>query len=53
MTLTGRAAGAAYLGGVPLQTLARAGWVEGDPGAVARLDAMLRTSRAPWSPEHF
>lgn len=53
VTLTSRAAGAAFLGGVPVLTLARAGWAEGDPGAVARLDAMLRTSRAPWTPEHF
>ncbi len=53
VTLECRAAGAAYLGGVSLVTLARAGWVEGQPEAVARLDAMVRTARAPWSPEHF
>ena len=53
VTLECRAAGAAYLGGVPLLTLARAGWVTGEPGAVARLDGLLRTARAPLSPEHF
>lgn len=53
VTLECRAAGAAYLGGVPLLTLARAGWAQGEPEAVARLDGMLRTARAPWSPEHF
>ncbi len=53
VTLDCRAAGAAYLGGVPLLTLARAGWAEGASDAVARLDGMLRTARAPWSPEHF
>jgi len=53
VTLQCRAAGAAYLGGVPLLTLARAGWVAGQPAAVARFDGMLRTARAPWSPEHF
>lgn len=53
VTLEGRAAGAAYLGGVPLLTLARVGWAEGEAKALARLDGMLRTVRAPWSPEHF
>lgn len=53
VTLECRAAGAAYLGGVPLLTLARAGWATGQPEAVARLDGLLRTARAPWSPEHF
>ncbi len=53
VTLDSRAAGAAYLGGVPLLTLARAGWAEGTADAVARLDGMFRTARAPWSPEYF
>lgn len=53
VTLDCRAAGAAYLGGVPVLTLTRAGWAEGAADAVARLDGMLRTARAPWSPEHF
>ncbi|MEZ5408124.1 MAG: GNAT family N-acetyltransferase [Acidimicrobiales bacterium] len=53
VTLESRAAGAAFLGGIPLLTLARAGWAEGSADAVLRLDGMLRTARAPWSPEHF
>jgi predicted acetyltransferase len=44
---------AAYLGGTRLATLARAGRVAGDPAAVARLDAMLTWTRAPWCPEMF
>lgn len=53
VTLDCRAAGAAYLGGVPILTLARAGWAAGSAEAVARLDGMLRAARAPWCPEHF
>jgi predicted acetyltransferase len=46
--------GAAYLGGTPLARLADAGRVrELEPGAVDRLDAALRTPRAPWIPELF
>ena len=46
--------GAAFLGGVSLATLLRAGRVqEARPGAVARADAMLRWDPAPWSPHVF
>ena len=48
------ALGAAYLGGTPLARLADAGAVrELEPGALERLDAALRTPRAPWLPEPF
>lgn len=46
--------GAAYLGGVGLSTLARAGRVfEAKVGAAARADAMFRWDPAPWSPHVF
>lgn len=46
--------GAAFLGGVSLATLVRAGRVqEVAAGAVARADAMLRWDPAPWSPHIF
>jgi len=46
--------GSAYLGGVPLTTLHRAGLVdELTPGAVVRADAMFRSPVAPWSITHF
>ncbi|MGH2725032.1 MAG: GNAT family N-acetyltransferase [Actinomycetota bacterium] len=46
--------GAAFLGGVSLGRLVRAGRVqEVAPGAVARADAMLRWDPAPWSPHVF
>lgn len=48
------ALGAAYLGGTPLTRLADAGRVrELEPGALDRLDAALRTARAPWINEFF
>jgi len=48
------ALGAAFLGGTPLARLADAGRVrELEPGALDRLDAALRTPRAPWIPEFF
>jgi predicted acetyltransferase len=46
--------GAAYLGGVRLATLARAGRVrEGRPGGLARADAMFATDRMPWCSTPF
>ncbi len=46
--------GSAYLGGVPLTTLHRAGLVdEHTSGAVIRADAMFRSPIAPWSLTHF
>lgn len=45
--------GAAYLGGVRLQTLHRAGRVQGDADALRRADAMLAWSPLPWCPEVF
>jgi predicted acetyltransferase len=48
------ALGAAYLGGTPMARLADAGAVRAlEPGALERLDAALRTPRAPWLPEPF
>lgn len=45
--------GAAFLGGVRLQTLARAGRVEGADEAIRRADRMFQWDRAPWEPEIF
>lgn len=46
--------GSAYLGAVTFEQLARAGRVlELKPGAIARADAMFRSSRSPWCPEIF
>jgi predicted acetyltransferase len=46
--------GAVYLGGTPLDGLARAGRVtELTEGAVVRADALFRWHRAPWCPEIF
>ena len=45
--------GAALLGGVRLQSLRRAGRVEGDWPALARADAMLSWEPPPWCPEVF
>jgi predicted acetyltransferase len=42
-----------YLGGGDATAMAAAGRVDGDTEAVARLDKMLRTTRAPWCPEVF
>ena len=46
--------GSLYLGGTAARTLLRAGRVEEvRPGAAARLDALLRTARAPWCGDGF
>jgi predicted acetyltransferase len=45
--------GAAYLGGVRLQTLARAGRVEGDERALRLADLMFSWRVDPWCPEVF
>ena len=48
------ALGAAYLGGASLTRLHEAGQLtELQAGAVARLDALLRTTTAPWSPTTY
>lgn len=45
---------AAYLGGASITRLHEAGWVdELSPGAVTRLDLLLRTPTAPWSPTTY
>ncbi|MEO7459861.1 MAG: GNAT family N-acetyltransferase [Acidimicrobiales bacterium] len=49
-----RALGAASLGGTSLARLQQAGWLDEErPGGVARLDALLRTPTAPWSPTTY
>jgi predicted acetyltransferase len=45
--------GQVYLGGGRLNTLYRVGRVRGDPGAIARADAMLGWSILPRCQEHF
>jgi len=46
--------GAAFLGGTPLSSLARAGRVvEHTPGTLSLADAMFGWWRAPWCPNHF
>jgi len=48
------ALGAASLGGTPVTRLHDAGWVDEErPGGVARLDALLRSPTAPWSPTTY
>ncbi len=48
------ALGAACLGGTPATRLHAAGWLDEEtPGAVARLDALLRSAVAPWSPTTY
>lgn len=45
---------AAYLGGASVTRLHQAGWVEElVAGAVTRLDTLLRTPMAPWSPTTY
>ncbi|HEY7143235.1 MAG TPA: GNAT family N-acetyltransferase [Streptosporangiaceae bacterium] len=54
VTLPVHALGSAYLGGVPLGSLARAGLVsEARPGAVAALSTALSWDPAPWCPYIF
>jgi predicted acetyltransferase len=45
--------GAIYLGGVPVATLATAGRVAGSPEAVARADAMFRSTPKPFCDRDF
>jgi predicted acetyltransferase len=47
------ALGAIYLGGVRPSALAQAGWIRGEPAALARADAMFSWDRLPWCPEIF
>lgn len=54
LLLDSRDLGAAYLGGVRLRTLARAGRVvELVPGALERADAMFTWDPPPWCPQVF
>ncbi len=47
------ALGALYLGGQSISTLARAGWVRGDPASLARAGALFAWDPQPWCPEIF
>jgi predicted acetyltransferase len=48
------ALGAASMGGTSVTRLHEAGWVDEErPGGVARLDALLRSPTAPWSPTTY
>lgn len=48
------ALGAAFFGGTSVTRLHHAGWLdEESSGGVARLDALLRTATAPWSPTTY
>jgi predicted acetyltransferase len=52
--MSASALGAAFLGGRSVRRLHEAGWVdEGTPQAVDRLDALLTTPTAPWSPTTY
>ena len=54
VTLPVGALGAAYLGGRSVRRLHEAGWVDEEtPGGVDRLDALLATPTAPWSPTTY
>ena len=54
ITLSVAVLSAAYFGGQSLVRLHQAGWLdELAPGAVERLDALLRSSMAPWSPTTY
>ncbi len=54
LTIQVAALGAAYLGGTRLVDAVRAGGaVESTPGALARADALFRTSDEPWCTTHF
>lgn len=48
------ALGAVSLGGTPATRLHEAGWLDEEaPGGIARLDALLHTPTAPWSPTTY
>ena len=47
------ALGALYLGGQSISTLARAGWVRGDPASLATAGALFAWDPQPWCPEVF
>ncbi len=54
VALSAAALGAAYLGGTSITRLHEAGWIdEHQPGAIARLDTLLRIPTSPWSPTTF
>jgi predicted acetyltransferase len=54
VSLSASALGAAYLGGRSVRRLHEAGLVdEGTPSGVDRLDALLSTPTAPWSPTTY
>lgn len=48
-----QALGSVFLGGHRFQQLARAGWVEGEPDALRRADALFTWDPLPWCPEIF
>jgi predicted acetyltransferase len=45
--------GALYMGGRNARALARVGLLEGDAGAIGKLDTLFRSYPAPWCPEIF
>ena len=53
VTLSAADLGAAYLGGARLETMRRAGRVEGDARKVQRADLLFASAVAPHCPEHF
>jgi predicted acetyltransferase len=53
VTLSAESIGSAYLGTPRIEELAWAGRVEGDPGAIALLDAMMRWPVEPYCTVHF
>jgi predicted acetyltransferase len=54
VALSATALGAAFLGGRSVRRMQEAGWVEeGTPRGVDRLDALLSTPTAPWSPTTY
>jgi predicted acetyltransferase len=44
---------AAFLGAVSLESLARAGRVQGEPAVVTKADGLMRTAAEPWLPFWF
>ena len=54
VALSASALGAAFLGGQSVRRLHEAGWIdEATPRGVDRLDALLTTPTAPWSPTTY
>jgi predicted acetyltransferase len=53
VTLDADALGSLYLGGGGAMSLAAAGRIRGDVGAVTRLHRIMRVARPPWCPDVF